>query len=100
MTRGDGGRVVTGDCSGGMVCAELYSEALASSVCISATSPAACGPIDSNYHCDFPPASCLDTMTLLRPFSQPSNGTCGHEHLRCATACVIGADGGVAAHCE
>jgi len=91
---------VSSDCSSGMICAELYAEMLSSSVCISGTSPPPCGVIDSGYHCDFPPASCLDATTLLRPFSQQSNGVCGHEHQRCATSCVDASDGGAAAHCE
>jgi hypothetical protein len=60
----------TSDCSTGELCALLYAEIVAQQgVCVSMTNPAPCGPIEATYHCDFPPAHCLDANTLVRPFS-------------------------------
>jgi hypothetical protein len=91
---------VTADCTSGMRCVDQYAEMLGSSTCISLTDPPACGMIPPTYHCDFPPASCIDANTLSQPISQAQNGTCGHELIRCPTACIVDADGGTGAHCE
>jgi hypothetical protein len=93
----------TSDCLSGELCAVLYAESIApQGVCVSPTNPPPCGTIESTYHCDFPPASCLDANTLSKPFSQASNGICGHEKIHCASGCVNDSpDGGVpTGHCN
>jgi hypothetical protein len=81
---------VSGDCGGNLRCADLFGEMLGTAVCIADTLPAPCGQVPLSYHCDFPPATCKDGQTLARPFSQASNGTCGHELVACPNGCVEG----------
>jgi len=77
------------DCGAGLRCVSLFGERLPDSVCISLDTPLRCPDIafDPRWHCDFPPGSCKDSKTLLRPFSQSENQTCGSELVTCPTGC-------------
>jgi len=82
---------VTSDCPPGMRCAELYSEfAMPTPLCVSDVVPPRCEDraFDPSWHCDFPPARCLDADTLYLPFSEPKNQTCGHERIHCPNGCA------------
>lgn len=77
---------VSQDCPSGGRCTALLGEFAAGRVCVSDTSPTACRTPEARWHCDFPPARC-ESDVLLRPFSEPSNYTCGTEYIRCASGC-------------
>lgn len=89
---------VSQDCPLGARCTALLGESAAGRVCVSSTTPAACRAPEALWHCDFPAARC-ESDVLLRPFSDPSNYTCGNEYTRCAAGCEP-ATADTAAHCK
>lgn len=89
---------VSQDCPSGARCTALLGESAAGRVCVSSTTPTACRATEAQWHCDFPAARC-ESDVLLRPFSDPSNYTCGNEYVRCAAGCVA-ATADVPAHCK
>jgi hypothetical protein len=95
---------VSSDCGGpGERCAKVFNEPSQPRVCVSQTSPLPCEgePAQPNFHCDQPPATCMNSQILQAPFSQQANLLCGVEYSFCPTGCAPGdADAGVAAHCN
>jgi hypothetical protein len=84
---------VTQNCIAGQRCVKF---GFSTTVCIVDNLISACPSEHQNTGCPPSPASCIDSMTLLRPVTLPV-GLCGTEVFRCANGCSSTADGGSAA---
>jgi hypothetical protein len=72
------------ECDAGQRCALISGEG-DGAVCVSASLPAACA--GDGWSCTLADARC-DGATLLRPFTETANFTCGYERVACANGCV------------
>ena len=88
----------TSDCAQGR-CAVLFDD-VGVRGCVSDTVPQACSDVTGAFSCILVPAYCFKDGTLLRPFTNPSNRTCGYEAIACPNGCGPGVDGGSDAACK